>query len=394
MAQTVLHHRDFRIYTIGNFFALNGVWLQRISLAWLAWEMTGLASFVGLVSFLLMAPSLLLGPLLGVVADRTDARRATIWVQAALAAVSAALFLVQRSELLTPGVLVAFTTLFGLVMAMHHPLRMTLAPRLVPVDQIGAAVPIISINFNLSRFLGPFIAGALIARYGVSVTMLVTTVSFLPLLWALALIHPREKARQARRENFVDAFKGGLAEVGKDRLIFMGIALTTITSVFGRGVQEILPVIADGSFARGADGLGQLTAAAGFGALIASVWLATHPIRALDGLPRLSVVAGYISLALTGALGLVGSWPVALLCLAGLGASGTLIGVGIQSALQIRLTDDMRGRVMSLWTTTALGATALGALLLGALADAVGLTSALIAAALIGTACFIVALRR
>ncbi|WP_316013888.1 MFS transporter [Roseobacter sp. HKCCA0434] len=387
MLPRALLHRDFRIYVIGNFFALNGVWIQRIAIGWLGWDLTGSASFVGLLSFFLMIPTLILGPVLGVVADRADIRRAALGTQLALLAVSVLLALTWFSGGLSPAILALCAVAIGAVTALHHPVRMAMAPRLVPAEAIGAAVPIISINFNLSRFLGPFIAGALIATFGVGAALMVNAAAFAPLLVSLSLIHPREKAgRIAPRGSFLDSFRAGLAHARAVPLIRAGILVTATAALSARGVQEILPVIADGSFGRGASGLGQLTAAAGAGALVSSFGLANRPIRATDGLPRASIYGAVASLLLVGCLGLAPSWWLALAIVAGLGASGTLVGVGIQSAIQIRLDDDMRGRVMSLWTTTAIGATALGALALGALTDAIGLRLTLLLSAGLGLA--------
>ncbi|QPH52680.1 MFS transporter [Pontivivens ytuae] len=384
MVPTALIHRDFRIYVIGNFFALNGVWVQRITIAWLGWALTDSASFVGLLAFLMMIPTLALGPVLGVVVDRSDVRRAAIGAQIALAAVTAGLIAVYFSGALGPVLLAGFALLIGTVTALHHPVRMAMAPRLVPREAIGAAVPIISINFNLSRFLGPFIAGTLIAAFGIGAALVVNFVAFLPLLAALLVVTPRpQDGPKTEPTGFLDSFREGLAHAGADRVIRSGIAMTALAALPARGVQEILPVIADGAFARGPEGLGQLTAAAGLGALFSSAWLATHPIRPGDRLPRLSVAAAFASILLVAVLAAVPSWPAALAVLFGLGAAGTLTAVGIQSAIQIRLGDALRGRVMSLWVTTALASTAMGAILLGVLTDAVGLAPALTGTAIV-----------
>ncbi|QIK39420.1 MFS transporter [Pontivivens nitratireducens] len=395
MIPSALTHRDFRIYVIGNFFGLNGVWIQRITISWLGWSLTDSASFVGILAFLMMLPTLIFGPFLGVIADRTDVRRAAIGTQAALFGVSLALMTAYFTDLLSAAVLAVCAVSIGLVTALHHPIRMAMAPRLVPIEAIGAAVPIISINFNLSRFLGPFIAGTLIATMGVGSALIVNAAAFVPLLFALNIIRPRPKSGSPTdRIGFLESFRDGIAHTRADPLILTGILVTAITSLSARGVQEILPVIADGAFARGASGLGQLTAAAGLGAMVSSISLARHPIAPADGLPRASLIGAAASLVLVIALAHAPYWWLALLCTAGLGAAGTQVGVGIQSAIQIRLDDDMRGRVMSLWTTTAIGATALGALALGAGADAFGLKPALVLAALLSaTALGVVLLR-
>ena len=160
--------------------------------------------------------------------------------------------------------------------------------------------------------------------------------------------------------------------------------LNGLFSFIVRGTLEILPAIADGVYQRGAQGLGQILAAAGAGALVSSVIMAYRHSSDAGGLPTVSTVAAFAGFALVALLGLVAYWPVALFAVCGMGFTGAMVGIGYQSTVQMTLEDGFRGRVMSLWTVVGIGGAALGAIGLGALVDVIGLQSTLAGAASVG----------
>lgn len=360
------------------FLALNGSWTLRVAIGWVAWSMTGQASFVGFVAFLTLAPTILASPLFGVLADRIDLKRAAFTIQFLMAGVAAILGVAELAGLLGPALLSILALVFGLAMAAYHPVRLSLAPRLVPRDQIARAIPVISINFNLSRFIGPFVAGLLIGLFGPAAAFLAASAAVVPILVVLPRLHLREREDETRpRHPFIESLAEGFGVIRRSESIRLALLLTGLSAIPVRGVQEILPAIADGVFARGPEGLGQLTAAAGIGAVAASAWMIRHPVREGDGLPTRSVLAAWFGLVLVAALAHAPLWPIALTIVAAVGGAGTLTAVGIQSAIQMQLEDGIRGRVMSVWVVVAIGAMALGAVALGGLVDAFGLPVAL-----------------
>ncbi|MEO1000720.1 MAG: MFS transporter [Pseudomonadota bacterium] len=384
MVPRALRHPAFRTYVAGSFFALNGMWMQRLTIGWIGWDLTGSASFVGFVAFLIFAPVMVSGPLFGVIADRIDVRRGALATQGTLAALTVALLGAEVADVLTPPLLALLALAVGVVMSAHHPIRMALAPRLVPKEDIASSISVVSVNFNLSRLIGPAIAGVLIGWLGVAATLGVNLLLFLPLFAALLIVRPRAKEGEARRPPpLLAALRDGVRHALATPVIRQAMVLTGVFALVGRGALEILPAVADGLFARGAAGLGQMTAAGGAGALVAALRLATRAPYDGGGLPRGSIVAAGIGAALVGALALMPSWWGALAVVAGLGWCGTMVGVGMQQAVQIQLTDDMRGRVMSLWIVVGIGAAAMGAILLGALGDLVGLRPGLLGSAVV-----------
>jgi hypothetical protein len=191
-----------------------------------------------------------------------------------------------------------------------------------------------AINFNLARLTGPALAGWLISSWGVSASLLFQAMLYLPFVLALSLLKPRERIRNvAENAPFIHDMALGIRHVQQTTLIRQAILITGIGAFISRGVLEILPVIADGSFGRGATGLGLLTAAAGLGALIAGISKAVMPGQKSGRLPRTALTSALVGIALVPAIGVSSLWVLTLLLVACLGFAATMAGVSMQTAI-------------------------------------------------------------
>jgi len=377
MNLSALSTTPFRHYLIGNAISLHGLWVQKITISWMAWETTGSVAFLGWLAFLNFAPPLFLGPFFGVVVDRVNIRRAAISTQSLFLLSAFALLIIHTSGQSGQVSLSAVALFIGVVTSAQHPIRMALTPRLTPASQLPSVVLLLSLNFNIARVVGPAIGGMIIAGYGVTAALFFAPLAFMPFVLILFTLNPRPNKPKQKATMRAD-FAEGLAYVRHSRLIRTATLITGFFALAGRGVLEILPSLADGRFERGAAGLGTLTAAAGAGALLAALMqiVLRGPIQ--GRLPWLSVVSAIIGPLVAAYLGGASRWEVAVILVGGLGFAGTLVGVGMQSAIQMQVEDHLRGRVMSLWTMVSMGGTAIGAVALGGLADHIGLTYALL----------------
>ncbi len=370
------HSRDFRLYFLGNAFTLQALWIQRITIGWIAWELSGAASVVGWIAFLIFAPTMISGPFFGVLVDRMPIRPAAIRAQAGLSLISLAMALLFAGGLLTLPLLSGLALAIGVVTSANHPVRMSLAPLLVPEQALTSLITATAINFNVARSIGPAIGGAIIAHWGVGAALWVIFACSLPYQIALRFLRPRARAANAEIDQGVwDGLRQGVAHAWRSPLIRSILTLTATFALVGRGMIEILPLIADGLFARGATGLGNLTSAAGIGALVGTALVAVLPPPRSGVVPLAGRFAALSGLPLGLCIALSPWWSLTVLAVALMGLAGTIVGVSMQSAVQQVLTDDLRGRVMSLWVMTGIGGAATGALLLGALADLMGLAS-------------------
>lgn len=364
---------NFRTYVSGSLMGLLSLWMHRVTSGWLAWDLTGSASFVGLIALVQFAPAIVLSPLFGVWADRLDIKRSAITVQSLNFLVSLSFWIVFALGWLNPVLLVGLTTVAGITAAASHPVRMSLTPRLVKRELIGSVVTIVAINFNVARLVGPALGGLLIGLFGVATTLFVQAALYVPFLIILTrlTLRPRRDSGSAG-EPFSKALTSGFRHVWCTPVIWRAMVTAGVLSVIARGTLEILPPLADGVFQRGAEGLGVLLSATGIGALIGGVFKGFLPAQEPGQIPKLSLGFVLVGLALVPVLGQVEVWELALVTVAAMAFVTTLTAISMQTAIQLVLEDDMRGRVMSLWAVVAAGGSALGAGVLGVTADVIG----------------------
>ncbi|QBY00964.1 MFS transporter [Rhodophyticola sp. CCM32] len=387
MRSAAFSNRQFRLFFLGIFFAVQAIWIQRVTISWLAWERTESAGFVGLVAGLSLLPTLLTGPFFGVLADRMDIRLASILTNLGQVICITGLAL-TLPWIKAPGLALAALAI-GIVSSAHHPVRMSLGPRLVPPDMVQHVVSATALNFNMARLVAPAGAGFLIAQFGAQVTLWVAVVFYMPMLAVLGHLRPRTLPPRARRP-FLKELTDGLRYARDTPLIRTAFLLTMIFATAVRGGLEVLPVLADGAFQRGAGGLGLLTAAAGAGAVMAALAKALG-IGAVGA--RIPIAVYVAALAGQGAIigmGLAPVWSVALAATALAGFCSTWCGISLQAAIQTDLPDALRGRVMSLWTVVGFGTVAIGAFAIGGVADWLGIGPALMAAGCTGVMCQII----
>ena len=378
---SALSHPGFRAYFFAAVPLVQALWAQRVTLGWLAWDMTGSPAFVGFIAALGLAPMIVAGPVFGVLVDRADIRRALLCTSGGMAAVLVVAALVAGGPGLGQVGLSVVALVVGLITAAHHPVRMSLGPRLVPKADVPNVVALSALNFNLGRMIGPVLTGIVLSTFGAVATLWMSALLYLPMLVATRFMDPRALP-VAPRESVLRGIGAGLAYLRGAPVARQALLLTAAIAILVRGYLELLPVMAEGVHARGAEGLGILTAAAGAGALLAA--LAKTAGAGQGGIPfvtRAVLVGGVASLA---ALGWSETWAAALFWTAAMGFASTFCGVGLQAAVQEDLPDHLRGRVMSLWVVVGIGAVALGSGALGWLASLSDLPTVLVWTGLLG----------
>ncbi len=375
--------RQFRLFFGGVFFAVQAIWIQRVTLGWLAWERTGSARVVGLVAALSLVPTLFAGPFFGVLADRVDIRAASLVTNGLMALVLAVLAMVAGH--VGPVGLGVAALAIGVISAAHHPIRMSLGPRLVATDMVQHVVSATALNFNIARLVAPVLAGWIIATAGGGTALWIAAVCYLPMLAVLPTLRPRALSPRAPSP-FLQDLKEGIAYALRAPLIRQALLITLVFATTARGALEVLPVLADGGFGRGAAGLGFLTGAAGAGALVAAVMKAGGVGAVGARIPRAVWAASFIGQLAVLGMGLAPAWSFALAATALTGFCATWCGVSLQSAIQTDLPDGMRGRVMSLWVVVGFGTVAIGSLGIGSLSDLTDVGTGLTIAGLFGAA--------
>jgi MFS family permease len=366
-----LGQSNYRAFTAGNAVSLIGTWLQRVAVGWLAWELTKSGTWLGLVAFADLFPTVLLSPLAGALADRFDRLRIVVVTQILSMLQAVALAALVYADAMTVERLLALTVALGIANAINQPARLALIPSLVEREHLPSAVAINSIVFNSARFLGPAAAGFAIAHGGIAFAFLANALSYIAFLAALVFVRlmPADLA-PTRRTILGDTMDGYAYAVGHAGIGPM-LLLLAATSLGSRAFVELLPGFADAVFGRGAQGLAWLTAATGLGAMAGGVWMAQR--ARIDGLTRL-IVANVLVMS-AALLGFVATrhFGIALACLFVAGFSLVVNGIGAQTLVQHAAAPNMRGRVMATFGMIFRGGPALGALLMGTLSSQVGL---------------------
>lgn len=354
--------------------------MQQVALAWLVYRLTGSAALLGLTTFVALVPQLLLGPLAGAWIDRHDKRRLLMLTQALLGLQAAALAVLTATQHIGPASIVACSALLGVLNALDTPLRQSLLSRFVDArEDLSNALALNAMLINASRFIGPPLAGLLLGVTGEATCFALNALSYLGLLAGLMRIRIEPTARA--QGSLRSVFGAGLDYVKDNRQVRLMLIGVLVINLTASSYAVLLPVFAKDVFAGQASLLGWLWGAAGCGALSSAVFLSVH--RGQEELSRLIVCAAFISAAALLTFALSTSLPLSLLAMLALGFGISTGNIGTNILLQGQTPESLRGRVVSLYTSTRFGFDAIGGLLAGLLAAQVGGPATLAGAGLI-----------
>jgi MFS family permease len=382
-----LAHADFRLLLAGQVSTSTAQWMEQVTRGWLIYDMTGSVFLLGLVQAARAAPFLLLGPFGGVLADRLDRQRQLMVSQLlnmALHLTLATLIVMGRVEVWH---VFATALLAGCVMAFQQPARQSLIPNVVPSGDLANAVALNAVALNLSRSLGPAVAGVLVSVLGTGGAYYFQAGMFLVAsLWTLQLGLAGASRRHGRpQESLFGSMREGFVYISGNRTVFSLLLLALLPIVLAQPYTSLLPAFARDVYATGPTGLGLLLGATGVGAALGAFLVAGLGDFRRKGLYLLSVVmlfgVALVAFATTPTL-----W-LAVPVLGVVGFAQTSYRVVDQTLLQSNTRDEFRGRVMSIYLLDR-GMAPLGSLLAGTLATFLG---APMAVGLMGAGTFLVA---
>jgi len=376
MNNSALSSRYYLIYLIGNTISLHGLWIYRVALGWYAWQLSGSELWVGIVAFTQFAPAVVFGPVFGVLADRFDRRAASLLINSVSVINMLLLGFLAHQGSVDIFALTMLSLMQGVLDGAHMPVRMSVVPNLVEKIQLQSAIAITSISFNVSRFVGPAIAGVIIANLGVATAFAINGVSYFSLIAAMLIVRLNPTAERKPRQSHVwQELKDGVRYVRQHRPIRAVLVIIALASVFGRGALEMMPAFADAVYQGGSAALAILTSAIGAGAIVTGLALSRGTGWLTIGVVRMAAAVGGMLITV---LGFLQSFYAAVVVVASLGVILSLCGVGSQILIQTLVDDEVRGRVSSIWGMVAFGGTALGGLAVGFAATIWGLQNAVI----------------
>jgi MFS family permease len=376
-----LAFRNYRLFFVGQGISLAGSWVARVATSWAVYDLTRSTWQLGLVTFVGLAPTVLLSPVAGVLADRWDRRRTLVATQVVFMLLAAAVAVLAFADRLAVWHLFAVQLGQGIVVSLDTPARQAFLTDMV---EDRAALPrAIALNsslFNGSRLVGPAIGGALLAAGGVAWCFAIDALSFIAVIASLLAMRLDPHVTPAPHAGGLrGAFGEGLAFVRASPVIRALLLLIALVGTFGAPYNTLLPAFASEQLRTGPGGYGAMTTAGGVGALAATLLLARR--RSVQGLGRWIERALVVFGLALGALAVVHVfWPV-LAILAVLGGALVLAAAAANTILQTIVPDALRGRVLALYGVAFLGSVPVGSLLAGAAATRIGTTATLAAAA-------------
>jgi MFS family permease len=374
-----LRYPNYRLIWIGSFLSNIGTWMQTVAQGWLVRELTASPALIGFVSFASSSPQIAFLLFGGVYADLFNRRKLLIATEAVYMfnAVALGALVLLRDWKLWEGLslwhLIAITFVSDVSFALAAPAEQALMLDLVRREDLPSAIALRSMQANLSRIIGPTIGGLLFGGIGIAGCYFLNSASFLAVIAALWLLRtPPWRAPDSHdaREIWRQMVAGVRYVQGRPRVkALLGVA--TVISVCGLPYMIFLPVFARDVLNQEAEGLARLWGAMGAGALLSALMMA-YSLSNSRRRGRL-LLAGNVFFGLAmAAFALSRNFALSCFFLALVGAGIVSINTTLTTLLQILVQDEMRGRVMSIYSLASIGLQPVGGLLIGALADLIG----------------------
>lgn len=362
-----LKHRNFRLYYLGQMASLNGTWMQNVAQAWLVYRLTESSFMLGLVAFCSLVPVLLFSLYGGELADRLDRWRLLFGAHV-LGMVQAALLAgLTLGGFVQPWHIIVLALVLGTIHALEMPARHSFVAEMVPREDLPNAIALNSSAFNIARFLGPAIAGWLVALFGEGWVFLLNALSFAAILFALCVMQRVGREVTRARGSTLARIKEAVRFAGGQPYVRAGLMIVAMMSVVAASVTVLMPVFAKEVFSGGSEVLGVLLGALGLGSLLGAFRLAQRASG--EGLDRMigtaGLVAGIALLFFTFSSGLAFALPVLVV----VGFCQTTLVASTNTLIQLVVPDEIRGRTMSLFSTIFIGLMPVGSLTAGTLAQ-------------------------
>jgi MFS family permease len=374
-------HRNFRLFWTGMMVSLIGTWMQQLGQAWLVLQLTNDPIALGLIAAAQFMPILIFGLFGGIVADAVSKRKALYVTQTVAGLLALILALLVVSDLVEVWMVFVLALALGVVNSFDMPIRQSFVIEMVGRDDVANAVALNSAVFNLSRIIGPAIAGLTIAAIGIAPLFFINAASYMAMIVALLLMRPHAlhppSARVVIERNWrsvLDRLVEGLRYVRGEKTILLAISTLGFVSLFALNFSVMIPLVARDLLGGNADTYGFLMAATGVGSLLSALSIA---FGARPTMRRLLVGATVIGISMAG-LGISRNLylSLGLMFLAGWGTIA--MAATCNTLIQLNVPDVLRGRVASVYTTVFAGSTPFGGLFSGALAAIGGPGAALV----------------
>lgn len=375
--------RNYRLFFMGQGISLVGTWIQRTTMGWFVYRITGSALLLGLVSFLSMIPSVPISPFVGAWADRWNRHHTIIITQTAFFIQNSLLAIMVLGGRINQNVhypLLIFALLQGIIEAVDAPIRQNLVIDLVgDKSMIPNAIATNSAMFNAARLVGPALGGFLIILFSEGICFALNAISYIPVIFTLCLIRITYPAIKPERDSTLKKILDGWRYVYRNIPIRFLLANLSIYTLFGMSYTTLIPIFAKDILKGNSGTQGLLMSTAGIGALTGSLILASR--KSIKGMvERLVYIGCGVSLAMM-VFSRSQSLPFSMFMMLFIGFGMMMTMATTNTLIQSIVSDEMRGRVLSAYTMAFMSTSPFGGLLLGALSSKIGAQSTMMISA-------------
>ena len=366
-----LRYRNYRLFFYGQSISLIGTWIQRITVPWLVYRLTGSVFLLGLVGFAGQIPTFLVSLFAGVLIDRWNRHKILVITQilALIQALVLALLFYEKS--ISVWHIAILSVFLGIINAFDMPARQSFVVDMIEKkEDLGNAIALNSSMVNSARLIGPSIAGILISLTGEGMCFMINAISYVFVIAFLLMMKITPRKIEAQDTNAFQKFKEGFTYTFGSLPIRYIILLLALVSLMGMPYTVLMPVFAKTILHGGSHTFGFLMGATGVGALMGAVYMASR--RSAAGLEKfIPWFAGIFGLGLI-LFSLSTNFILSMFLLLITGFGMLMQMTSSNTILQTIVDDDKRGRVMSFYTMAFMGTAPFGSLLAGALASKVG----------------------
>lgn len=381
--------RNYRLFFAGQGASLIGNWMQQLALGWLVLRLGGSATALALMAAITQVPTIFLGPVAGVVADRYDRRLLLRFIQYAASLHAALLGILTLTDHITLGLIFALALFMGIINAFEMTTRQSFVVEMVEDKRdLPNAIALNSLMFNSARAIGPAIGGQIVYFLGEGICFLINSFSYGAANFALKSMKlPPFKKSTTSRPNIRHEFFEGFLYIKNNPHLLYSLMMLTAVSLFGSQQMVLLPILARDFLQGGSDTLGMLMMSFGLGAIIAALLIAVQ--TRVVGSEKM-IYRGLFTVGLSQILLVLYPqtfWACLLNGLTGYGAIAAIVSTN--TVLQLLARPDMRGRVVSFYSLCLMGLGPFGGFLIGRLIDWNGISFTL---PILGLLCIICAL--
>ncbi|MPM03546.1 Enterobactin exporter EntS [bioreactor metagenome] len=365
---SALKHKNFRYYWLGMCVSTTGTWMQNTAQPWLAYRLTDSPFLLSLVSALQFTPMLLFSLFAGVIIDRLPKKKLLIFTQSASLVVTLVLAILAWTGKVQYWHILITATALGIVNTLDMPVRQAFIVELTGKEDLMNAIALNSAVFNMSRIIGPAIAGIVMGVFGVSACFLANSISFGAVLFSLLFIKPMAVEKPPiKEENIFKNIVDGLKYIYRNDLLFFTLFILAVVGTFAPNFNVLVPVYAIQILHQQETGFGLLMSFLGIGSFLGAMLIA-----ALSSAGPKKFVLYFVPLLI--GISLVGTGYMSTFLTNGLflaitGFFFVAYSSSSNSALQLNSSNEYRGRVMSVYTLTFAGSTPLGNLFAGAVSE-------------------------